>query len=94
MKITRLQTLQRTKAMLKERWKLNEEPLSDTSLRPAPPAGLGKNDNQIRALEGPIETKYFLDVGAQVTGSDLAGATTVGTLRNVIWDGIPAANQN
>ena len=79
--------------MLVRVWKLSEEPTSDTSLRAAPPAGLGKNSNQIRALEGPIERVDFEDVEADVIGDDLIKAKTVGELRDQIWDGIPAAHK-
>lgn len=92
-KITKTEALGRTKRMLKREWQLAVEPTSDTALRSAPPAGLGKNDNQIRALETPIETVDFADVNAQVTGSELVKAKTVGELRDKIWDGIPAANK-
>ena len=50
-------------------------------------------DNQIYALETPIEARDFVDVNAAVTGSGLDEAKTVGGLRDVIWDGIPAANR-
>ena len=93
MKITKLQALRRTKIMLVREWNLTEEPLSDTNLRTSPPAGLGKNDNQIRAVETPIETVDFADVNAQVKGDDLKKAKTVGELRDKIWDGISAANR-
>jgi len=75
--------------MLCNEWKLTSEPLSDTSLSAPPPAGLGKNPFQLRALETPIETCYFADVKANVAGHDLAAAQTVGQLRDVIWNGIP-----
>ena len=75
--------------MLVREWNLSEEPLSSTEVKPAPPRGLGKNEAQLRALETPIEARDFADVGARVRGADLAGAETVGELRDVIWDGIP-----
>ena len=93
-KITKTQTLQRTKRMLKREWNLASEPLSDTDLRKAPPTGLGKNDNQIRALETPIESDDFADVEAQVRGSDLIKAKTVADLRDQIWNGIPDAHKS
>ena len=93
MQITKTQALQRTKRMLVREWNLPVEPISDMDLRKAPPAGLGKNDNQIRALETPIETNDFLDVEAQVKGSDLIKAKTVGELRDQIWSGIPDAHK-
>ena len=92
-KITKTDALGRTKQMLKREWQLADEPTSDTALRSAPPAGLGKNDDQIRALETPIETVDFTDVNAQVTGSNLIKAMTVADLRDKIWDGIPDANK-
>ena len=92
-KITKIQALQRTKGMLVREWNLPAEPTSDTDLRKAPPGGLGKNDNQIRALETPIETNDFLDVEAQVRGSDLTKAKIVAELRDRIWDGIPASHK-
>lgn len=79
--------------MLKREWNLSAEPTSDTNLRGPPPAGLGKNDNQIRALETPIETVDFADVNAQVTGSNLIKAKTVAELRDKIWEGIPVGNR-
>jgi hypothetical protein len=91
--IDKTQALRRTKLMLKRVWKLAEEPTSDKSLRTAPPTGLGKNDNQIRALEGPIERVDFKDVNADVIGDDLIKAKTVGELRDRIWEGIPEANR-
>jgi hypothetical protein len=75
--------------MLVREWNLSSEPTSDTDLRNAPPDGLGKNDNQIRALEAPIETNDFTDAEAQVRGTDLIQATSVGELRDEIWDSIP-----
>lgn len=89
--LSRIRTLQRTKRMLVREWNLSEEPMSTTALRKHPPAGLGKNDNLIRALEVPIETNDFIDVKAQVIGSDLNDAKTVGELRDKIWDGIKDA---
>lgn len=91
--INKVQALQRTKQMLVREWNLAAEPMTNTDLRKAPPSGLGKSDNQIRALETPIETNDFQDVEAQVRGSDLIKAKTVGDLRDKIWDGIPAAHQ-
>ena len=88
--ITKTQALQRTKQMLDREWNLPSEPTSDTDLREAPPNGLGKNDNQIRALETPIESNDFSNVEAQVRGSDLIKAKTVADLRDTIWDGIPS----
>ena len=93
-KITKLEALQRTKDMLEREWNLPSEPLSDTNLRKAPPNGLGKNDNQIRALETPIETVDFADVDADVVGIDLIDAKIVSELRDVIWKGIPKANKS
>ncbi|HEU4771244.1 MAG TPA: hypothetical protein VFS68_03710 [Candidatus Udaeobacter sp.] len=93
-KITKLAALQRTKTMLKREWALPKEPTSDKQIKPTPPKGLGKNENQLRALETPIEAVDFADVDAQVTGSALAGAETVAKLRNVIWEGIPAGNKS
>lgn len=91
--INKTQALRRTKVMLVRVWRLTEEPTSDKSLRAAPPTGLGKNSNQIRALEGPIETVDFRDVNADVIGDNLITAKTVGELRDRIWDGIPPANR-
>jgi len=91
--ITKTQALQRTKRMLVREWNLPSEPTSDSDLRKAPPAGLGKNDNQIRALETPIETNDFSDVEAEVRGSDLIKAKTVGELRDRIWDGISTSHK-
>jgi hypothetical protein len=79
--------------MLVREWNLPTEPTSNTDLRKPPPTGLGKNDNQIHALETPIETNDFLDVEAQVIGSDLTNAKTVGDLRDTIWDGITDAHK-
>jgi len=81
--------------MLVEQWTLGSEPLSDTKLRPAPPKGLGKNNQQIRGLEGPIETQseYFRDFEADVVGNHLEEAETVGELRDKIWDGIPVRHK-
>lgn len=93
MQITKTQALQRTKQMLVREWNIPTEPTSDKDLRKLPPTGLGQNDNQIRALETPIETNDFSDVEAQVIGSDLINAKTVGVLRDKIWDGIPDAHK-
>jgi len=93
-KITKAATLRRTKTMLMREWALTEEPTSDEEIQTQPPSGLGKNENQLRALETPIEAIDFADVDGQVTGSDLAGAKTVGKLRDVIWQGIPAKNKS
>lgn len=75
--------------MLKREWRLDKEPLSDTKLCEKPPAGLGKNQLQIRALETPIECVHFADVEANVAGHEMANAKTVGGLRDIIWNGIP-----
>lgn len=93
MSITNIQALQRTKRMLNREWALGQEPTSDVNLRSAPPGGLGKNDNQIRALETPIEAVDFADVNAQVSGSSLITAKTVAELRDKIWEGIPLQNR-
>lgn len=93
MRITKTDALKRTKRMLKREWRLASEPTSDSNLRTPPPTGLGKNDNQIRALETPIEAVDFADVNAQVTGSNLAKAKTVGEVRDKIWEGIPPGNR-
>src|SRR5205809_5879958 len=92
-RITKTQALQRTKRMLKREWQLPQEPTRDKPLRGAPPSGLGKNDNAIRALETPIESVDFADVNAAVTGANLIAAKTVADLRDKIWDGIPNANK-
>src|ERR1043165_512261 len=92
-KITKTQALQRTKRMLVREWNLAEEPTSDADLRKAPPNGLGKNNNQIRALETPIETDDFLDVEADVDTDNLVKAKTVGELRDQIWTGIPTSQK-
>ncbi len=91
--ITTLQALQRTKQMLLRAWNLLTEPTSDTDLRKLPPSGLGKADNQIRALETPIETNDFSDVEAQVRGTELISAKNVRGLRDKIWDSIPEAKK-
>ncbi|HEV3243835.1 MAG TPA: hypothetical protein VGZ31_05435 [Chthoniobacterales bacterium] len=88
-KIDKGEALVRTINMLVREWRLPAPPASDTDLRKPPSAGLGKNDNQIRALEGPIETNDFHDVDAQVDGDNLVKAKTVADLRDKIWDGIP-----
>ena len=92
--ITKTQALRRTKVMLVREWNLLDEPLSTTNLRDIPPRGLGKNDNQVRALEGPIERVFFEEWDANVVGDNLVTATTVGTLRDKIYDGIPAGQRN
>lgn len=81
--------LRRTKIMLQREWCLDSEPLVRTKLRARPPEGLGKNQNQIRALETPIETVDFADLDVDVAGHKLATAKTVGALRDVIWEGVP-----
>jgi hypothetical protein len=91
--LTKLQALKRTKRMLVREWNLSAELTSDTNLRKAPPAGLGKNDNQIRAVETPIETNDFSDVEAQVRGTDLIKAKDVVGLRDQIWNGIPDSHK-
>lgn len=88
-KITEIEVLDRTFAMLVREWKLPEVPYAKDSLRDPPEDGLGKNDHQIRALKKPIERNYFVDAGAKVDGDDLVGAKTVADLRDVIWKGIP-----
>ena len=93
-KITKLETLQRTKSMLQREWNLGSPPVSSMNLRNAPPGSLGKSSLQIRALEGPIETNDFADVEAAVTGDELEGAETVDELRTVIWEGIPSSHKN
>jgi hypothetical protein len=90
-KITRSETLRRTKNMLKREWNLVEEPTSDISFCSRPPDGLGKTEYDIRALEHPIETVDFADVNAQVFGHHLAQAESVGALSDKIWAGIPDA---
>lgn len=92
-KLTKVEALQRTKRMLVREWRLPQEPLSTDNLRNPPPAGLGKNDNQLRALERPIELVDFSDVATNVTGSSLLPAKTVAQLRDKIWDGIPKTNK-
>jgi hypothetical protein len=88
-KISIVQALQRTKRMLMRDWVLSDEPTSDTSLYYKPPSGLGKNENQILALEASIESVDFVDVHADVTFVDLSKAKTVGRLCDIIWAGIP-----
>jgi hypothetical protein len=44
-RIDKTEALQITKRMLKREWNLAAEAASDSDLRKAPPAGLGKNDN-------------------------------------------------
>lgn len=87
--ITRRNALRRTKKMLQREWRLDSEPLVKMKLQARPPKGLGKNQNQIRALETPIETVDFADLDVDVAGHKLAAAETVGALRDVIWEGIP-----
>jgi hypothetical protein len=88
-KIDKGEALVRTINMLVREWKLPTPPASNADLRKPPPGGLGKSDRQIRALEGPIETRDFHDVEAQVDGDNLIKAKTVADLRDKIWDGIP-----
>jgi hypothetical protein len=92
-KIDKIEALQRTKTMLKREWGLSDEPTSDANLRASPPGGLGQNDNEIRALETPIEAVDFADVDAQVTGFALVAAQIVSDLRDIIWAGIPTAHK-
>jgi len=91
--ITRSETLQRTKNMLKREWNLSVEPTSDISLCNLPPGGLGKTEYTVRALERPIETLDFADVNAQLSGHNLADADSVGTLSDRIWAAIPDAHK-
>jgi hypothetical protein len=79
--------------MLVREWNLADEPASDTDLRKTPPNGLGKSNTSIRALETPIEINDFVDVEAQVRGSNLIKAKTVGDLSDRIWDGIPDSHK-
>jgi hypothetical protein len=88
-KLTKPEILDRTFAMLVREWQLPEVPYADDSLRDAPPDGLGKNDNIMRALKNPIERRYFADLGVTVDGQDLEDAKTVSDLRDVIWEGQP-----
>lgn len=93
-KISKLQSLRRTKSMLVRVWALDGNPPSKMSLRDAPSAGLGKNDNAIRALRTPIVSNDFSEYGPpNVTLDDLVKAKTVGELRDQIWDKIPSANK-
>jgi len=87
--ISRRKALWRTKKMLQQEWRLDDEPLADTKLCACPPHGLGKKPVQIRALETPIEAVHFADVKANVAGHVLATAEDVGALRDKIWIGIP-----
>jgi hypothetical protein len=80
--------------MLVREWNLTAEPLSTNDLRKLPPSGLGKSDIQIRALETPIETDDFSDVGAEVSGYVLVSAKNVGELRDKIWESIPDSNKS
>ncbi len=88
-KISIVGTLQRTKHMLMREWALSDEPASDTSLCYKPPCGLGKNENQILALEASVERVDFVDVHADVSFVDLSKMKTVGQLSDIIWAGIP-----
>lgn len=92
-KIDKTEALQKTKAMLVREFGLAAEPSSGASLRDAPPGGLGKGDFSIRALEVPIEGHDFKDYGAEVIGQNLVNAKTVATLRDAIWEGIPAVHK-
>jgi hypothetical protein len=88
--ITRAQCLQRTREMLSDETNTPvAEILPSSEMRVTPPFP-PMNNNQIRNLEGPIETHYFADVHASVTQAGLLSAQTVGDLRDVIWDGIPS----
>jgi hypothetical protein len=93
LRITKVDALERTKRMLQREWNLSTPPPSDKNLRNAPPAGLGKSDTSIRALERPIELADFRDVAAEVIGENLLKAKTVAELRDKIWDGIPASHK-
>ncbi len=93
MAINKRQALRRTKLLLVSEWNLGEEPLSDTSLRDHSD-GLGKNDEQIDALENPVNVEFHDVLGAnRVLGSELRKATTVGKLRDKIWAQIPQVNR-
>ena len=87
--VTRRKTLRRTKKMLQREWRLDSEPLVKMKLCVRPPEGLGKNQNQIRDLETPIETVDFADLDVDVAGYKLAAAETVRALRDIIWERIP-----
>jgi hypothetical protein len=51
------------------------------------------SDDEIKALEIPIEEDDFKDVNVNVAPSRLASRVTVVGLRGVIWAGIPVANR-
>lgn len=61
----------------------------DTNLRD----DLLYSDDEIRALEVPIETDDFEDVKANVRPSDLVSRKTVAGISGVIWAGIPEGNR-
>ena len=89
-KISKDTVLTRTKRMLRKEWTIpsHKKVLSDTPLRGGG-KGLSATDNQIIALETPIEAGAFYDVKAEVIGTRLVLAKTVADLRDKIWDGIP-----
>ena len=51
------------------------------------------SDDEIAALEKPIETDDFKDVKAQVYPSRLTSRKTVLGLAGAIWSGIPKENR-
>ena len=55
---------------------------------------LNYSDSNIRALEMPVERRYFNDVEADADPEELVEAVTVGDLATIIYeDAVPAANQ-
>lgn len=86
-KITKRDALNITMDMLIVEWNLgkNDPPQSRDNLRNK----FHVADNDIEALEGPIEALWFKDWKAQVVATNLIKAKTVAELRDQIWEGIP-----
>ncbi len=89
-KITRRQVLNRAKKMLVREWGLTSGVLVKDSLLERAPENRGQKEVRILALKPRIEERDFADLEVEIPCEELAKAKTVGELRNVIWDRIPA----
>jgi|GEM_PF-4752222 len=89
--VTRSETTRRTKRMVAADTGLDyDEIYVDDSLRD----DLNYTDSNVRALEMPIERKYFDDVAADADPEKLVKAVTVGDLSTIIYEkAVPTANQ-
>ena len=89
-KVTKRQVLDRAKKMLVREWNLTSRVLVKDSLFERAPENRGEKEVRVLALKLRIEERDFADLKVEVPCEELAKAKTVGELRNVIWDRIPA----